>query len=310
MTHPDMRLVPVEPTDAMLDAARGLIMALSFGAPNHQTSLSEVTRSGFYGELWSHILTDEERAMSGPITKAHRAQLIYRAMLAAAPHQPQPAAEAMTEAEVRQWIDACNHEPARQVLRDYLALRAQQPAQGEAVEVEPKGYWFDPLDPDVTDTNPDSILVAYYSKFEVAVLQYGDLEMFGFWFEPADGSDFQYRYFSDRDQADAEALAQETSVKSNGKPDAWLHRSKTGVGVYLTPGSSKSDVTVQPLYTHPAPSQQSADDKLTKAVEALEPLARLELPKKPVGNAGAYSILHTDIRRAKEALAALKAEGK
>lgn len=29
MTHPDMRLVPVEPTDAMLDAARGLIMALS-----------------------------------------------------------------------------------------------------------------------------------------------------------------------------------------------------------------------------------------------------------------------------------------
>lgn len=162
----------------------------------------------------------------------------------------------------------------------------------------------------MTDTNPDSILVAYYSKFEVAVLQYGDLEMFGFWFEPADGSDFQYRYFSDRDQADAEALAQETSVKSNGKPDAWLHRSKTGVGVYLTPGSSKSDVTVQPLYTHPAPSQQSADDKLTKAVEALEPLARLELPKKPVGNAGAYSILHTDIRRAKEALAALKAEGK
>lgn len=48
--------------------------------------------------------------------------------------------------------------------------------------------------------------------------------------------------------------------------------------------------------THPAPSQQSADDKLTKAVEALEPLARLELPKKPVGNAGAYSILHSDIR--------------
>ena len=59
-----------------------------------------------------------------------------------------------------------------------------------------------------------------------------------------------------------------------------------------------------------APSQQPADDKLAKAVEALEPLARLELPKKPVGNAGAYSILHTDIRRAKEALAALKTEVK
>ncbi|WP_438852746.1 hypothetical protein [Brevundimonas nasdae] len=67
-----------------------------------------------------------------------------------------------------------------------------------------------------------------------------------------------------------------------------------------------------PIYerVRPAPSQQPADDKLAKAVDALEPLARLELPKKPVGNAGAYSILHTDIRRAKEALAALKAENR
>jgi len=38
------------------------------------------------------------------------------------------AGEAMTEREVRQWIDACNHEPARQVLRDYLALRARSSA--------------------------------------------------------------------------------------------------------------------------------------------------------------------------------------
>jgi len=29
----------------------------------------------------------------------------------------------MTDTEIRQWIDACNHEPGRQVLRDYLALR-------------------------------------------------------------------------------------------------------------------------------------------------------------------------------------------
>ena len=33
--------------------------------------------------------------------------------------------EPMTEREIQQWIEACNHEPARQVLRDYLALRPQ-----------------------------------------------------------------------------------------------------------------------------------------------------------------------------------------
>ncbi|MEJ8403837.1 hypothetical protein WKI27_00570 [Brevundimonas vesicularis] len=48
------------------------------------------------------------------------------------------------------------------------------------------------------------------------------------------------------------------------------------------------------------------EDRLRIAIEALEPLARLELPKKPVGNAGAYSILHRDIQRAADALAALK----
>ena len=36
---------------------------------------------------------------------------------------------------------------------------------------------------------------------------------------------------------------------------------------------------------------------------ALEPLARLELPKKPQGNAGFYSIRHDDIRRARALLA-------
>lgn len=30
----------------------------------------------------------------------------------------------MTEAEIRQWIDACNHEPAREALRELLAARA------------------------------------------------------------------------------------------------------------------------------------------------------------------------------------------
>lgn len=44
----------------------------------------------------------------------------------------------MTDAEVRQWIGACNHEPARQVLRDYLQLRALS-AQPRP---EPDGYHY------------------------------------------------------------------------------------------------------------------------------------------------------------------------
>ncbi|QIG67401.1 hypothetical protein EVB39_072 [Rhizobium phage RHph_TM3_3_9] len=30
----------------------------------------------------------------------------------------------MSDAEILQWIDACNHEPAKAVLRNYLALRS------------------------------------------------------------------------------------------------------------------------------------------------------------------------------------------
>ena len=40
----------------------------------------------------------------------------------------------MTEAEVRQWIGACNHEAARQVLRDYLQLRTAPPSAPVGVE--------------------------------------------------------------------------------------------------------------------------------------------------------------------------------
>lgn len=34
---------------------------------------------------------------------------------------------AMTDQEIRQWIDACNHEPAKETLRHYLALRSPEP---------------------------------------------------------------------------------------------------------------------------------------------------------------------------------------
>lgn len=68
------------PTEDMLMAARGLIMARDMGLPNQGRPLGEVARSGFYGNHWAHILTDEERSIQSPLTKAHFAQLIWRAM--------------------------------------------------------------------------------------------------------------------------------------------------------------------------------------------------------------------------------------
>ena len=81
----DAVMVPRIPTEAMLMAARGIIMARDLQAPNGQTTLGDVARSGFYGEHWRDILTEEERAIAAPLSKGHFAQLIYRAMLAASP---------------------------------------------------------------------------------------------------------------------------------------------------------------------------------------------------------------------------------
>ena len=45
-----------------------------------------------------------------------------------------------------------------------------------------------------------------------------------------------------------------------------------------------------------------AADEIMKLRQALKPLAALELPKRSIGNAGAYSIRHADIQAAKDAL--------
>lgn len=54
------------------------------------------------------------------------------------------------------------------------------------------------------------------------------------------------------------------------------------------------------------PSQMEAARKMR---EALAPLARLQIPKRPQGNAGAYSIFHHDIEAARAALSAASAAG-
>lgn len=42
------------------------------------------------------------------------------------PRDPRVAPPPMTNAEIRQWIEACNHEPARQVLRSIVGLREEK----------------------------------------------------------------------------------------------------------------------------------------------------------------------------------------
>lgn len=39
------------------------------------------------------------------------------------PHDRRFAEPDMTELQIRDWIEACNHEPARRVLRQYLAFK-------------------------------------------------------------------------------------------------------------------------------------------------------------------------------------------
>ena len=86
----------------------------------------------FEADVADALAEDSERADLWDREVTVNIDALKAVMLAAlTPRHEAPAegaGEAMTEREVRQWIDACNHEPARQVLRDYLALRARSSA--------------------------------------------------------------------------------------------------------------------------------------------------------------------------------------
>lgn len=96
----EMVLVPAVATEAMTMAARGLIMARQMNVPRSGYSLGEVARSGYYGEYWGHILTDEERAIEAPLPKGYLADLIWRAMVSAAPPQAPVAGSEDSASEV------------------------------------------------------------------------------------------------------------------------------------------------------------------------------------------------------------------
>lgn len=275
MGNPDMRLVPVDARD--LDALRYVL--------NRADDFSRIRTV-----MSTFTLPERE-------TTADRLERLYAVLKSAAPHQPQPARSNVTG--MRVGADAltphaesygheyspdgrgsCSHcgrprdegDPRRcpshpeyaVYLEEQAALRAQQPAQGEAVAIVPFGCTGTSLafDPGVLHVSKDG---SGYIAIDEAHFELED--------DRAEGPD---------------------------GPEGSVH--------WITRLDASEVVALRDFLIGAASSQQPADDKLKEAADALEPLARLELPKKPVGNAGAYSILHTDIRRAKEALAALKTE--
>lgn len=50
--------------------------------------------------------------------------------------KPQTTELTMTDEQIQQWIDACNHEPARQTLRDYLALRKTDITESRTTNID------------------------------------------------------------------------------------------------------------------------------------------------------------------------------
>ncbi len=52
----------------------------------------------------------------------------------------EPATEQLTTQQIEQWISACNHEPAREVLREYLRMKASEgtePQPGTSASFSP-----------------------------------------------------------------------------------------------------------------------------------------------------------------------------
>ena len=121
----DYRTVPVEPTEEMIDAPRGLIMYFNGMMNQSNWTLGDHAKSGGYGETWAHLITDEERA-ARHFPKAHQADLIWRAMLAAAPASPAPAlgdqvercAMALCVADGGDWSDHADRPDLQAALRE------------------------------------------------------------------------------------------------------------------------------------------------------------------------------------------------
>lgn len=218
-------------------------------------------------------------------------------------YETEAEAEAAAEADQKRYVleGGSKGRPGYDISSTSLTLRAQPPARSGKVTWHSSGE----------DEGPDVGLQLDLGHGRSLWLGEGQKPN-GWQFSLVQGDDIipvadVIDHEQARDLFDLIASAVQPPAREDAQPVAWrakLGRHDSWVHVTYDPTGQSGWHSAQPLYTHPAP------DALRVAVEALEPFARLELPKKPVGNAGAWSLLHSDIRRAKEALAALQAEQK
>lgn len=84
-------VVPNEPTEEMIDAPRWLFLgAFSPGQLKPSFTLADLAEAGGYS---TQGLTPQDLACAYLPTKAHRADMVYRLMLAASPYAPTPGRE-------------------------------------------------------------------------------------------------------------------------------------------------------------------------------------------------------------------------
>lgn len=298
MTHPDMRLVPVDARD--LDALRYVL--------NRADDFSRIRTV-----MSTFTLPERE-------TTASRLERLYAALKSAAPHQPQPAAR---EEAPDVWniirrvagLTVAGGDPAQDpafskypaiadlVSKAQAALSAQQPARGEAVA------WRETFIVDEEDGPAVGIVIDLPDGSQI-------------WTSECSAQLLDEA--AARDESPDES-GQFLIVAARGEPTRVVAQVAT-----VEDGIALARAVAG--HTHPAPSQKPADDKLAKAVEALEPFAafgRFEAevaaqapdanpaPDDSVfkhwsdafGMAGP-KLVYGDLRRAAEALAALKAEVK
>ncbi|WP_292079818.1 hypothetical protein [Brevundimonas sp. UBA7838] len=152
--------------------------------------------------------------------------------------------EPMTEREVQQWIEACNHEPARQVLRDYLAIRPQPSGETRDALARVQGY----ID-QAEMSNMGSVMVA--TSDLRALLSARPLALGG-----QKGEDAAWSWLNQHvecDPADRDYSADEmvdAFMAGAGRYDIWLKALERIAGEQqYRSGYCQTDITVEPALT-------------------------------------------------------------
>lgn len=83
-------------------------------------------------KILSDLIADlEARAVNGEVNCSHGVYMAAKEAVAGLEPNAVNANGYMTDTEVWRWIDACKHQPAKDVLKDYLSLRQVYKEPGE-----------------------------------------------------------------------------------------------------------------------------------------------------------------------------------